>query len=164
MKNLKFNVTENGLEITMTKTIKNYQSTGFEKEETVEERNNRRGYICDLIGSFSPRIIASLTRRMEAMEENLMNHIDDCTGHNGKVISWKRKDGTIGTFHINDFTVIQETISMLQRGEFWRFINDVHSVTQVIEGLINDTEQDHSDSGQFRYSELSHILTKFHSR
>lgn len=161
MKNFKFNVTENGLEITITKTIKNYQSTGFEKE-TVEERNNRRGYICDLIGSFSPRIISSLTRRMEAMEENLMNHIEDCTGHNGKVISWKRKDGTIGTFNLEDFEKIQETISMLQHGEFWRFINDVPSVTQVIEGLINDTEQDHSDSGRFRYSELSHILTKFH--
>lgn len=164
MKNLKFNVTENGLEITMTKTIKNQRSSGLHIEESVEDRNNRRGYICDVISSFSNRIIASLTRRAEAMEENFMNHIDDCFAIDGKVINWKRKDGTTGKFYIQDFQKIEETIAMLKRGEYWRFINDIDSVTQVIEGFINDTEQDHSDEGQFRYSEFAHILTSFHKR
>lgn len=160
MKNLKFNITENGVEVTMTKTINNKKSTGFTLDP-IDERNRKRGYICDVIGSFHKRLIASLTRRIEACQQNLLNHIDSDSiiCHNDDKIYWIRKDGSEGMFSINSFNIMENAIAQLKTGHYWQFANDINAVEQTVKALLNDTEQDHSDSGTFRYSELVSVLT-----
>ena len=157
MKNIKFQNTENGLSISITQTIKNYEPTGFEISP-VEERNNHRGYTCDVIGAFSQRLIASLERRMQACQNNLLNHLEDCVSHHGEVITWVRKDGTQGSFSIKSFEVMEKAIAILKGGAWQKFINNGYMLEQSIKALMNDTEQDHSDTNGFRYSELVSVL------
>lgn len=157
MKNIKFQNTENGLSLCITQTIPNFEPTGFEMSD-YEARQSRRGYICDIVGAFSMRLIASLTRRMQACQNNLLNHLEECVAHNGQVITWTRKDGSQGSFSIVSFEAMEKAVLSLKKGAWWEFATNKLMVDQTIKALLNDTEQDHSDAGSFRYSELCSIL------
>ena len=157
MKNIKFQNTENGLSLCITQTIPSFESTGFEMSD-YEVRQSRRAYVCDVIGAFSERLITSLTRRMEACQTNLLNHLEECVAHNGQVITWTRKDGSQGSFSIVSFEIMEKAICTLKKCAWWEFATNKMIVDQTIKALLNDTEQDHSDCGGFRYSELCSLL------
>lgn len=157
MKNIKFQNTENGLVVSIIQTVKNFEPTGFEMSE-YEIKRSRRAYVCDIIGAFSERLIAAIKRRMEACQNNLLNHLEDCVSHNGQVISWIRKDGTTGSFSVVSFEIMEKAVASLKKGAWWEFATNKLMVDQTIKALLNDTEQDHSDAGSFRYSELCSVL------
>ena len=157
MKNVKFNITENGLVVTLNTTIPNLEPSGLQMSD-YDARQLRRAYVCDIIGAFSQRLIASLTRRIEACQNNLLNHLEDCKAHNGQLITWSRKDGTQGRFSIASFETMEKAICTLKKCAWWEFANKREMVEQAIKALLNDTEQNHSDCGGFRYSELGSTL------
>lgn len=112
----------------------------------------------DIIGAFSPRIIASLERRIQACQRNLLNHLEDIEYNDGMHICWCRKDGTSGSFNIPSFNAMKDCVSAFQHSNFADFCKKRGWIDQTLKALLNDTEQDHSDMGGFRYSELISIL------
>jgi hypothetical protein len=121
-------------------------------------RVNALGYMLDMIGAFSPRIISSLQRRMAACQQLLIAHLEDVEYNDGKHICWHRKDGTSGCFNIPSFRAMQDCVKALENSRFKEFTQKKVWIDQVLKALLNDTEQDHSDSGVFRYSQLVSTL------
>lgn len=124
---------------------------------------DRTAYTYDLLGSFSKRIIESLERRLTACQNKLISHLDsivysDEYGH----IIFQRKDGSIGNFNAISFEEMQKCISALEKSEWKTFLNSPSWVDQTIKALMNDTVQDHSDCGGFKYSELVSLLCESH--
>lgn len=120
-------------------------------------------FVFDLIGSFSTRIIASLERRMKACQENLVRHIDtveysDECGH----IIYRRKDGSTGTFNVPSFNGMKDAVKALKQSCWRDFANNPLWIDQTLKALLNDTEQDHSDCGKLKYSDLVSFLCEVH--
>lgn len=120
-------------------------------------------YVFDLIGSFAPRIIASLERRMAACQENLIRHLDDIEysdecGH----IVYRRKDGSTGTFNVPSFNAMKDAVTALKQSRWRDFRSTPAWIDQTIKALMNDTEQDHSDIGKLKYSDLVSFLCEAH--
>lgn len=129
-----------------------------------ESCKRRDAYVFDLIGSFAPRIIASLERRMKACQENLVRHLDDIEysdecGH----IVYHRKDGSKGNFNTNSFNAMQESVAILKQSRWREFVVNFCYIDQTIKALMNDPEQDHSDVGKLKYSDLVSFLCENHS-
>lgn len=124
------------------------------------DKEHQRGValMMDIIGTFSPRIIKSLERRMQACQRNLLNHLEDIEYNDGKYICWRRKDGTGGDFNIQSFQAMQDCVKALEHSCFKEFCTEKDWIDQTLKALLNDTEQDHSDMGGFRYSQLVSIL------
>ena len=113
----------------------------------------------DLIGAYSPLLIASLKRRMQACEENLIRHLDDIEyaddcGH----IVYVRKDKTRGSFNVPSFNAMNTAIATLQKSKFKSFLENKIWIDQTLKALLNDTEQHHEDMKGFKYSELISLL------
>ena len=157
MKTTVFNETEKNIEMHFTLLIpkKSGKSVGFDLDKV-----RQRGTILmiDVIKAFSPRIIASLERRMQACQRNLLNHLEDIEYNDGMHICWSRKDGTGGDFNIPSFKAMQDAVKALEHSCFKDFCTRRSWIDQTLKALLNDTEQDHSDMGGFRYSQLVSIL------
>lgn len=128
-----------------------------------ESRKRAEAFTMDLIGSFSKRLIASLERRLQACQENLIRHLDDVEysddcGH----IVYRRKDSSTGTFNVSSFKAIQAAIKALKESCWWEFTNNAYWIDQSLKALLNDNEQDHSDCGGFKYSDLVSFLCEAH--
>lgn len=126
-------------------------------------QKRRESWAFDLIGSFSKRMIDSLERRMKACQENLVRHLDDVIysdecGH----IEYARKDGSIGQFNVPSFKAMQDAVKALKQSCWRDFINNPVWIDQTIKALLNDTEQDHSDCGVLKYSNLVSFLCEVH--
>lgn len=136
------------------------------KEEVIDVealKARQKAYNYDLIGSFSKRIIASLQRRLKACQENLIRHLDDVEysdecGH----IVYVRKDKTRGNFNVPSFRAMQDAIKALENSCWQIFLENKCWIDQTIKALLNDTEQDHSNAGTFKYSELVSLLCELH--
>lgn len=120
-------------------------------------------FLFDLIGSFSTRMIASLERRMRACQENLIRHLDtveysDECGH----IVYRRKDGSTGTFNVPSFNEMKDAIQALKQSRWREFRDSPFWIDQTLKALLNDTEQDHSDCGKLKYSDLVSFLCEAH--
>ena len=121
-----------------------------------KSRKRAEAYLFDLIGS--------LERRMRACQENLIRHLDDIEysddcGH----IVYRRKDGSTGTFNVPSFNAMKDAVKALKQSCWRDFSNHPIWIDQTIKALLNDTEQDHSDCGGFKYSELVSMLCELHA-
>ena len=128
-----------------------------------KSRKRAEAFLFDLIGSFAPRMIASLERRMRACQENLIRHLDnveysDECGH----IVYRRKDGSTGTFNVPLFNRIKDAVTALKQSKWREFKDNPFWIDQTLKALLNDTEQDRSDSGQLKYSDLVSFLCEAH--
>lgn len=128
-----------------------------------KSRKRAEAYLFDLIGSFAPRMIASLKRRMRACQDNLIRHFNDIEysdefGH----IVYRRKDGSTGTFNVQSFNSMQEAVQALAQSRWREFKDNLIWIDQTLKALLNDTEQDHSDCGQLKYSDLVSFLCEAH--
>ena len=128
-----------------------------------KSRKRAEAFAMDLIGSFSKRLIGSLKRRMQACQENLIRHLDDVEyndecGH----IVYRRKDSSTGTFNVSSFKAMQAAIKALKESCWWEFTNNAYWIDQSLKALLNDTEQNHTDEGIFKYSELVSLLCECH--
>ena len=128
-----------------------------------KSRKHAEAFLFDLIGSFSKRMIASLERRMCACQENLMRHLDtveyaDNCGH----IVYRRKDGSVGTFNVPSFEVMKNAVKALRQSNWREFKDNPAFIDQTLKALLNDTEQDHSDIGKLKYSDLISFLCEAH--
>lgn len=121
------------------------------------------GYLYDLIGTFSKRIIESLERRMKACQENLINHLsdieysDEC-GH----IVYCRKDGSKGTFNVPSFKLMQEAVELLKKGSWKNYCNNPWMIDQTLKALLNDPFINRFDNGKLKFSELVSALCELH--
>lgn len=157
MKNVSFVETENNVKMSFELLIPKKSGKGADGDiDFYRQRAFAR--MLDIIGAFSPRIIASLQRRMQACQKNLLNHLDEIEYNDGFSICWRRKDGSGGTFNIPSFKAMQDATKALEMSCFKSFVQEKLWIDQTIKALLNDTEQDHSDMGGFRYSELVSIL------
>lgn len=128
-----------------------------------KSRKRAEAYLFDLIGSFAPRMIASLERRMKACQDNLVRHLDDIEysdecGH----IVYRRKDNSTGNFNVPSFKLMQEAVKTLRQSNWREFKDNAWYIDQTLKALLNDTEQDHSDCGQLKYSDLVSFLCEAH--
>lgn len=128
-----------------------------------KSRKRAEAFLFDLIGSFAPRMIASLERRMRACQENLIRHLDtveysDECGH----IVYRRKDGSTGTFNVPSFNEMKDAIQALKQSRWREFRDNPFWIDQTLKALLNDTEQDHSDCGKLKYSDLVSFLCEAH--
>ena len=128
-----------------------------------KSRRRAEAFLFDLIGSFSTRMIASLERRMYACQENLIRHLDDVKysdecGH----IVYSRKDGSTGTFNVSSFNAMKDAIVALKQSKWREFKDNPFWIDQTLKALLNDTEQDHSDCGKLKYSDLVSFLCESH--
>ena len=160
MKNSSFTVTVNGIHLTTQISINfcNKQKHGADFDIDAA-RQRSLGYALDLIGAYSSILIASLERRMNACEQNLINHLNDIEyadecGH----IVYVRKDGTRGGFNVSSFNAMRDCVKALHQGCFKSFFENKCWVDQTLKALLNDTEQHHEDKGCFKYSELISLL------
>ena len=163
MKNsLSFAETENSLNFILS-LPKQYGKPAGSDFDIDKAKARGLGIMLDIVGAFSPRIIDSLQRRMKACQQLLINHIDDIEYNDGMHICWRRKDGTGGNFNIPSFEAMQNCIKALEKSDFKMFCTRRSWIDQVLKALLNDTEQDHSDMGGFRYSQLVSILCELQS-
>jgi hypothetical protein len=58
---------------------------------------------------------------------------------------------------------MKNAISVLKEGKWKQFLESGIYLDQTLKALLNDTEQDHSDEGSFKYSELVSLLCEFYS-
>ena len=128
-----------------------------------KSRKRADAFLFDLIGSFSKLMIASLERRMHACQENLIRHFDDIEysdecGH----IVYRRKDGSTGQFNVTSFNNMKDAVKALKQSCWRAFANNPLWIDQTIKALLNDTEQDHSDHGKLKYSDLVSFLCEAH--
>ena len=157
MKTTVFNETEKNVEMSFTLLIPKKFGKGVDGD--VDSFKSRAfGRMLDIIGAFSPKLIASLERRMQACQRNLLNHLEDIEYNDGMHICWSRKDGTGGDFNIPSFKAMQDAVKALEHSCFKDFCTRRSWIDQTLKALLNDTEQDHSDMGGFRYSQLVSIL------
>jgi hypothetical protein len=164
MKTTVFNETEKNVEMSFDLLIPKKSGKPAGSDFDLDKARQRGiALMIDIIGAFSPRIIASLERRMQACQRNLLNHLEDIEYNDGKHICWRRKDGTGGDFNIPSFEAMQNCIKALEKSDFKMFCTRRSWIDQVLKALLNDTEQDHSDMGGFRYSQLVSILCELQS-
>lgn len=160
MKNTVFSMTENGIQMNVQIGINycNKQQHGSDFDiDAMRQRS--KGYALDLIGAYSPILIASLERRMQACEQNLIRHLDDIEyaddcGH----IVYVRKDKTRGNFNIPSFNAMKDAVAALHKSQFKSFLENKCWIDQTLKALLNDTEMHHEDKGCFKYSELISLL------
>ena len=53
---------------------------------------------------------------------------------------------------------MKDAVKALSQSQFKSFLKNKLWIDQTLKALLNDTEQDHSDMGGFRYSQLVSIL------
>jgi hypothetical protein len=160
MKNTSFEMTKNGIQMTCQIGINycNKQQHGADFDiDAMRQRSI--SYSLDLIEAYSPVLIASLERRMQACEQNLIRHLDDIEyaddcGH----IVYVRKDKTRGNFNIPSFKAMKDAVKALHQSQFKSFFENKLWVDQTLKALLNDTEMHHEDKGCFKYSELISLL------
>lgn len=164
MKNANFVETEKNVEMSFTLLIPKKSGKPVGSDFDLDKVRQRGiALMMDIIGAFSPRIIASLERRMQACQRNLLNHLEDIEYNDGQHICWRRKDGTGGDFNIPSFEAMQNCVKALEKSDFKMFCTRKPWIDQTLKALLNDTEQDHSDMGGFRYSQLVSILCELHA-
>lgn len=128
-----------------------------------ELRRKREARNWDLLGTFSERIIDSLERRMRACQENLIRHLDDVVySDEAGCIVYSRKDGSEGKFNTISFNAMKDCVKALKQSCWIGVLENPFWIDQIIKALLNDTEQDHSDKGVFKYSELISLLCEIH--
>ena len=118
----------------------------------------------EAISFFRFRLIESLKRRKKACLKVLINHLDDidyCDG-NG-TIHWI-KEGKYGTFNVGTYEGIDKIIETLAKNNVKSFLDDPFSVDQTLKALLNDTEQNHEDEGNIKYSKLVSVLCLYHAK
>lgn len=164
MKNTVFLMTENGIQMECKIGINycNKQQHGSDFDiDAMRQRSEN--YSLDLIGAYSPILIASLERRMQACEQNLIKHLnsieyaDNC-GH----IVYVRKDKSRGFFNVPSFNAMKDATTALYKSQFKSFIENKFWIDQTLKALLNDTEQHHEDMKGFKYSELISLLCELH--
>lgn len=159
MKTTIFNETEKNVEMSFTLLIpKKFGKPAGSDFDLDKIRQRAITLMLDIIRAFSPRLIASLERRMQACQRNLLNHLEDIEYNDGMHICWRRKDGSSGDFNVPSFKAMQDCIKALEHSCFRDFCKNKAWIDQTLKALLNDTEQDHSDCGKFRYSQLVSIL------
>lgn len=157
MKNTVFAETENSVKMSFELLIPKKYGKGADGDiDSFKQRAFAR--MLDIIGAFSPRLIASLERRMQACQKNLISHLEDIEYNDGRHICWRRKDGSSGDFNIPSFEAMKDAVKALEQSCFKEFCTNKVWIDQTLKALLNDTEQDHSDCGGFRYSQLISIL------
>lgn len=157
MKNTNFVETENSIKMSFELLIPKKYGKGADGDiDSFKQRVFAK--MLDIIGTFSPRLIKSLERRMQACQRNLLSHLEDIEYNDGHHICWRRKDGTSGDFNVPSFQAMQDCVKALEHSCFKDFCKNKAWVDQTLKALLNDTEQDHSDCGGFRYSQLVSIL------
>lgn len=160
MKNTSFEMTENGIQMICQIGINycNKQQHGSDFDiDAMRQRS--KGYALDLIGAYSPILIASLERRMQACEQNLVRHLDDIEyADNCGHIVYVRKDKTRGNFNVPSFNAMRDAVKALSQSQFKSFLENKIWIDQVLKALLNDTEMHHEDKGYFKYSELISLL------
>jgi hypothetical protein len=157
MKNTVFAETENSIKMSFELLIPKKYGKGADGDiDSFKQRAFAR--MLDIIGAFSPRLIVSLERRMQACQRNLLNHLEDIEYNDGHHICWRRKDGTGGEFNVPSFEAMKDAVKALEQSCFKEFCTKKIWIDQTLKALLNDTEQDHSDCGGFRYSQLVSIL------
>ena len=160
MKNTVFSMTENGIQMECKIGINycNKQQKGSDFDiDAMRQRSI--GYSMDLIGAYSSILIASLERRMQACEQNLIRHLDsieyaDNCGH----IVYVRKDKTRGSFNVPSFNAMRDALVALRNGKYKSFLENKCWIDQTLKALLNDTEMHHEDMKGFKYSELISLL------
>ena len=160
MKSTNFEITENGIQMMCQIGInycnKQQEGSDFDLDAMRQRSVN---YSTDLIEAYSPILIASLKRRMQACEENLIRHLNDIeyADHCGHII-YVRKDKTRGGFNVHSFNAMKDAIKALSQRQFKSFFENKCWVDQTLKALLNDTEMHHDDKGCFKYSDLISLL------
>lgn len=127
--------------------------------DKAKQRNFER--MISIVSAFSPRIIESLKRRMQACQQLLINHVNDIEYNDGRHIHWKRKDGSSGCFMIPSFEAMQSALEKLDEKE--NPILTRGEVDQILKALLNDTKEiSHEDAQGYKWSELISILCESH--
>ena len=153
-------MTENGIQMECKIGINycNKQKSGSDFDiDAMRQRS--KNYALNLIGAYSPILIASLERRMQACEQNLIRHLNDIEyADNCGHIVYVRKDKTRGSFNVPSFNAMKDAIATLHKSQFKIFFESKLLIDQTLKALLNDTEMHHEDKGPFKYSELISLL------
>ena len=153
-------MTENGIQMTYQIGINycNKQRKGSDFDiDAMRQRSIN--YSMDLIGAYSPILIASLERRIQACEQNLIRHLDDIEyADNCGHIVYVRKDKTRGGFNVLSFNAMKDALVALRNGKYNSFLKNKCWIDQTLKALLNDTEMHHEDRGCFKYSDLISLL------
>jgi hypothetical protein len=160
MKNTVFSMTENGIQMENKISISYCNKQQYGSDFDIDRMRQRSvDYSMDLIGAYSPILIASLKRRMGACEENLIRHLSDIEyADNCGHIVYVRKDKTRGNFNVPSFNAMKDAVKALSQSQFKSFLENKFWIDQVLKALLNDTEMHHEDKGCFKYSELISLL------
>jgi hypothetical protein len=55
-----------------------------------------------------------------------------------------------------------DCINALKQSDYKTVLESPGWIDQIIKAFLNDTEQDHSDEGVFKWSDLMSLLTELH--
>ena len=158
LNSFKMEHTENGTLVSFMIPQKQLDESQFLNEQQIKAR------ACDIIGAFSPLLIASLERRMEACKEKLMKNLASAyTNEYGMQIFYKDGERT-RAFNMPSFTAMEDCVKALKFSCFGEVIENRVWIDQIIKALMNDPAnyQVHDDMGGFAYSQLVSLLTEIH--
>lgn len=136
------------------------KGSDFDLDQIRKKRESRNW---DILGTFSKRIISSLERRMYACQENLVRHLDDVVySDEAGCILYSRKDGSEGNFNTHSFNAMKDCVTAFKQSRWRDILSNPFWIDQILKALLNDTEQDHRDEGQLKYSNLISLLCEIH--
>lgn len=149
---LKFDNNENSVRMFFEIPVAKPTGISLPNEELFCNRDKK------ILSAFANRLIGTLERRMSACESKLMNHLGDALT-NGKVIYWLKKDRqSHDHFVIASYEAMAKAIDLIKCEEWSGIMYNEIILDQIIKALLNDTEQDHSDSNGYTYAQLVTLL------
>ena len=129
------------------------------------DRYQIRGRQMDIIGAFSPVIIASLKRRMQACKDKLFKGLATAaTVADGMQILYKNGD-RLEAFNLPTYKAMEDCINAMQNSTFGDVLENPTWIDQILKALLNDPAkfQTHEDCGGFAYSQLVSELCDLHA-
>lgn len=155
---------ENFATLTLEIEVPMREKKSLTEEEVREIQERAKARLKDILGSFAPRIIASLKRRMKACLTHMLNHAENMYTPCEGIIQWDQKNGSHNHFSIYSYNEMLNCIKAFNNGCLDDIMKNAFWMDQILKALLLDPVefQDHTDAGGFRYSELISLLCECH--
>ena len=157
MKITVFNESDRNLEMSLTILIpkKEWGGSDFDIDKC---NQNNIGYMTDMLGMYSDKLITVLQNRMQACQQNLINHLNDVEFNDGQHIVYRRKDNTLGSFNVPSFKAMQDCVKALENSAYKSVLQNKLWIDQILKALLNDPDNKPVDRDEFKYSNLVSML------
>lgn len=120
--------------------------------------------VINIIRSFSPVLIGSLARRMDACKRKLFQNLDSAYANEFGTQIFYHDGNRLRFFGVPSYHAMEECVEALEASRFSDVLHNPVWVDQILKALLNDPApfQQHEDRNGFAYSQLISLLMELH--